>query len=89
MTTESLPDHVRRPHLRPIQPIPMKKDGKSFVALRDPISLSTETMVVPPQVIKVVQLFRGEQSLEEIAGELKGDIVQLERRVSVALPPAS
>jgi hypothetical protein len=79
MTAESLPDHIRRPHLRPIQPIPIKKDGQNYLALRDPIGLSKETMVVPPQVVKVIQMFRGERSLEDIAKELKGNIEQLER----------
>ena len=33
MTIESLPEHIRRPHVRPIQPIPVSKDGKQFIAL--------------------------------------------------------
>ena len=39
MTLDSLPEHIRRPHMRPIQPIPVTKDGKQLVALRDPAML--------------------------------------------------
>jgi AmmeMemoRadiSam system protein B len=70
---ESLPEHIRRPQLRPIQPIAVEKDGQQLFALRDPAMLCPQTMVVPPQVLLVMQHFRGERTLEEIAGELSGD----------------
>ena len=77
MTSESLPEHIRRPHLRPIQPIPVKdKSGKPFVALRDPAMLTNQTMVLPLPAMQVVQLFRGERSVEEIAEQLKGEVRQ-------------
>ncbi len=65
---ESLPEHVRRPHLRTIQPLGVKaQDGKQLVALRDPSMLSQQTMVVPPQVLPVLQHFRGDRPLDQIA----------------------
>lgn len=76
MTIESLPEHIRRPHLRPIQPIPMVKDGKQFVALRDPSMLAPHTMVVPMQVLPLVQLFRGDRPLDQIASQVGGDVNQ-------------
>lgn len=77
MTTESLPEHILRPHLRPIQPIPLTKDGKQFVGLRDPAMISAQMMVVPPQVLGVLQHFRGERSIHEIAEQVNGPQDQL------------
>lgn len=77
MTTEqALPDHLRRPHLRPIQPLPVQKDGKQFVALRDPTMLSQKTMVVQPQVVQVIQMFQGRQTVEEIAKQVNAPVDQ-------------
>ncbi|MHC5002657.1 MAG: AmmeMemoRadiSam system protein B [Planctomycetota bacterium] len=72
----SLPEHIRRPQLRPIQPIPVKKDGQKLVALRDPTMLSQQTMIVPPQALMVLQQFRGERPLEEIAAQFQADVGQ-------------
>ncbi|MHC4826729.1 MAG: AmmeMemoRadiSam system protein B, partial [Planctomycetota bacterium] len=76
MTIESLPEHIRRPHLRPIQPRPVTKDGKPFVALRDPAMLAGQTLVVPAQVLPALQHFRGERSIAEIAEQLQGNLDQ-------------
>jgi len=76
MTIESLPEHIRRPHLRPIQPRPVTKDDKPFVALRDPAMLAGQTLVVPAQVLPVLQHFRGERSIAEIAEQLQGNVEQ-------------
>lgn len=76
MTIDSLPEHIRRPHLRPIQPIPVAKDGKQFIALRDPAMLSPQTMVVPPTVMQIVQLFRGDRPIDQIATQVGGDVQQ-------------
>lgn len=72
MSTETTdrPDHLVRPHARPVQPLPVENDGKQFVALRDPSMLIQQTMVIPPQALGVIQLFDGEQSVAEIAGRL-------------------
>lgn len=67
MTTESLPEHLDRPHLRPIQPLPVQKEGKTLVALHDPTRLQPQTMIVPGQVLQILQQFRGEQSLHQLA----------------------
>lgn len=65
---ETLPEHIRRPHARSIQPIAIKaKDGSTRVALRDPSKLANETMVVPPQAMQMLQLFRGDRPLDQIA----------------------
>ena len=77
MSTDSLPEHVRRPHLRPIQPMPItNQQGQPFIALRDPVMLVTQTLVVPPAAMQIVQQFHGRQTIEEIAGQLGGDIKQ-------------
>ena len=77
MSTESLPEHIRRPHLRPIQPMPMVREGKPFVALRDPAMLVARTLVVPAQWLPVLQHFQGKRSLSEIAEQLRGPAEQL------------
>src|SRR5262245_8395935 len=77
MTADPLPDHIRKPHLRPIQPIPVSKDGKQFVALRDPSMLSQQTMVLPAPAVPVLQFFRGELEIDQIAQQLNGNVDQL------------
>ena len=69
MTDETLPDHIFRPHLRPVQPLPIQKDGRQFVALRDPTMLQKQTMVVPVQAMPILQSFVGKQSIEELASQ--------------------
>jgi len=76
MSIDSLPEHIRRPHLRPIQPIPVKKDGEQFVALRDPAMLSPQTVVIPAAAFGVLQHFRGENSLEELVDRFQGSLTQ-------------
>lgn len=78
MTTSDRPDHINTPHLRHIQPIPIKKDGKHFVALRDPSNLAGQTMVVAPQVMQLLQQFSGQNDLEAIAGQTGAPIERLE-----------
>lgn len=84
MNLESLPEHIRRPHLRPVQPRPLLKEGKPFVAIRDPAMLVRQTLVVPAQALAVLQQFRGERSIGEIADQLNGNLdqfVELARRL--------
>ncbi len=76
MSLESLPEHIRRPHLRPVQPRPLVRDGKPLVALQDPAMLVRQTLVVPAQALGVLQHFRGERSIAEIASQLNGDLNQ-------------
>jgi AmmeMemoRadiSam system protein B len=52
------------------------KDGKPFVALRDPAMLVGQTLVVPAQVLPALQHFRGERSIAEIAEQLQGNLDQ-------------
>jgi AmmeMemoRadiSam system protein B len=77
MTIESLPEHIRRPHLRPIQPVPVSKDGKHFIALRDPAMLCPQTMVIPLPELPVLQQFRGDRPIDQIATQINGDVRQL------------
>lgn len=84
MTLESLPEHIRRPHLRPIQPKPVVRDGKPFVALQDPARMVQQTLVVPAQALPALQQFRGERSIADIALQLSGNLdqfVELARRL--------
>ena len=67
MSPDSLPNHIRTPHIRPVQLIPVQKDGKQFLALRDPGQLSKQTMVVPPQTMQLLQQFQGMHDLEAIS----------------------
>ena len=62
-----LPDHLQIPHIRQFQPIPMKKEGKVIVGLRDPFQLSKETLALPGNLFTIVQKMNGETSAEDIA----------------------
>ncbi len=73
---ESLPEHIRRPHLRPVQPQAVFREGKPFVVLRDPAMLVRQTLVIPAQALPVLQHFRGERSIAEIAEQLNGNLEQ-------------
>ncbi|MDY7108085.1 MAG: AmmeMemoRadiSam system protein B [Planctomycetota bacterium] len=77
MPTDPLPSHIERPHLRPIQPVPVMKDGKQLVALRDPAMLVPQTMVVPVQVMGILQHLQGRLTLEELSDRTGGDLRQL------------
>lgn len=77
MTLESLPEHLQRPHLRPIQPIPVDKDGQQYLALHDPQRLQPNTMVIPAQAMRVLQEFQGEKTLDQITSQIGGNFEQV------------
>lgn len=74
---ESLPEHVQKPALRPIQPIPVQKDGQVLLALRDPAMICRQTVVVSHQALQILRQFRGEVRLDELADRTGGDLGQL------------
>ena len=76
--SDPLPEHVRRPQVRPVQPIPVQKDGKPFVALRDPSMLQKQTMVVPMPAMQVIAQFQGKASLEELGQRFGIPLPQLQ-----------
>jgi AmmeMemoRadiSam system protein B len=55
----------------------MQKEGKTYVALRDPTMLMKQTMVVPTQAMQIIQLFQGKRTLEELAEQINGNLDQL------------
>ena len=71
MPFSDLPEHLLMPALRQFQAWPVQKDGKQFVALRDPFMLTKETLVIPPNVFAAVQLIDGESTLDEIIEKTK------------------
>jgi len=82
--TDAVPTHIDVPEIRPIQPIPVQKDGKRLVALRDPLMLTQRTMIVPPQVAAVLQTFQGKLSLHEIGqrtGVARAQLLELARNL--------
>ncbi len=74
-----LPEHIFKPHMRPVQPVRMEKDGKPFVALRDPMMLSRQTMVIQPQAMNILQQFQGMRTLDEIADQFSTPVDQFSR----------
>ena len=64
---DTLPDHLRRPHVRLFQPLPATHNDQQLLVLRDPMSLSNQSMAVSPQVIMLIQQFQGERTLDEFA----------------------
>jgi AmmeMemoRadiSam system protein B len=70
MPTER-PDHLERPHLRPLQPIPIKREEQPVIMLRDPLMLSDEAMAVPPPAMQALQMCDGTNSIDQIAGAVK------------------
>ena len=85
MSTADLAEHLQRPALRRVHPVPLQKDNQLFLGLQDPCMLFPQMMVVPPQAFQVMQFFNGERSVDEIAGNLKlenaAPLVELVRRL--------
>lgn len=85
MSTAELAEHLQRPALRRVHPVPLQKDNQVFLGLQDPCMLSPQMMVVPPQAFQVMQFFNGERSVDEIAGTLKlsdtGPLLELVRKL--------
>jgi len=77
MSAEPTLDHLQRPHLRRIQPLGLNKDGQQFVALRDPTMLCEQTVVVPAAAMRIVQYFRGEHTVDQIAQQVGGSAQQV------------
>jgi AmmeMemoRadiSam system protein B len=71
MSIETLPEHLVRPALRRIHPVPLQRENQLFLGLQDPCMLSGQMMVVPPQAFQVIQFFNGERSVEEVGATLK------------------
>ena len=71
MSTETLPEHLARPALRRIHPVPMQRENQLFLGLQDPCGLSSQMMVVPPQAFQVMQLFNGTRTVDEIVVAMK------------------
>ena len=60
-----------RPRLRAdIEPLPVDIDGQELIALRDPQGLTSDTAVVPPGALHILEYFDGTHSLEEIQQDL-------------------
>ncbi len=71
MSSSTLPEHLQRPALRRIHPVPLQKDNQLFLGLQDPLMLQGQMMVVPPPAFQVMQLFNGERTIDEILGTIK------------------
>ncbi|HMN96567.1 MAG TPA: AmmeMemoRadiSam system protein B [Phycisphaerales bacterium] len=70
MSTNTLPEHIRRPHVRQFQPLPAVHQGQQLVVLRDPMMLLPQSMAVSPQAVPVIAQFQGERTVEEIAAAM-------------------
>jgi hypothetical protein len=83
-TTPAAPlaEHLHRPQIRNFQPTSFEKDGKSFVLLRDPSMLTEQQMAVMPQVLQLVLLFQGRETLDEIAAKTQAPMHLLQDLVT-------
>jgi AmmeMemoRadiSam system protein B len=77
-----LAEHLFRPQIRNFQPTGFEKDGKSFVLLRDPSMLTEQQMAVLPQVLQLVLLFQGRETLDEIAAKTQAPMHLLQDLVT-------
>ena len=80
MSTER-PEHLERPHIRPLQPIPIKREEQPVIMLRDPLMLSDEAMAVPPPAMQALQMFDGTNSVDQIAEAVKQNRELIEQLV--------
>ena len=80
MSTNEIPEHIQRPHIRRIHPIPGKDpNGRPIVQLRDPFMLARDRMLgVPVQAMQAIQQFDGQHTLQEIADSIKRNLSDIE-----------
>ena len=72
-----LPEHLLKPHLRRIEPMPIQREDTQAIALRDPFQLSSDTMAVHPNALGLLQHFQGQVTLEQLGEQFKADPMEL------------
>ena len=70
MTTEVQPNVPDRPTLRLVEPMWVEHRGQRYLHLRDPMSLSDLTVMIPEMAAPVVTLLDGSRNLAEIRSAL-------------------
>ena len=80
MSTNEIPEHILKPHIRRIHPIPgQDQSGRPIVQLRDPFMLARDRMLgVPVPAMQAIQQFDGEHTLEEIANSIKRNVSDIQ-----------
>lgn len=81
MSAPATPDHLQRPHIRPFQPLAGNQQGQQVVALRNPVPMTEQMLVIPAQVFPLLGLFQGERTLEEISEQTKAPVEFLQQLV--------
>ncbi|MDP6987802.1 MAG: AmmeMemoRadiSam system protein B, partial [Phycisphaerales bacterium] len=76
------PAHIERPHLRRVLPQPVTNGEKKGLALRDPLMLAPQTMVIPIGMAQALQHFNGEWTIGEISTNLKAPPEAVEQLVA-------
>ena len=57
------------PKLRPVEIFPVEAEGRQLLALRDTFQYVTETVLVPREILPVLQFFDGQHSILDIQTE--------------------
>ena len=70
MTTEAQPNIPERPTLRLVEPMWLEHLGQRYLHLRDPMSLSDLTVMIPEVAAPLVTLLDGSRNLAEIRSAL-------------------
>lgn len=76
------PAHIERPHLRRVLPQPVSNGEQKGLALRDPLMLAPQTMVIPIGMAQALQHFDGEWTIDEISTNLKAPPEAVEQLVA-------
>lgn len=76
------PAHIERPHLRRVLPQPVSNGEQQGLALRDPLMLAPQTMVIPIGMAQALQHFNGEWTVDEISTNLKAPLEAVEELVT-------
>jgi len=69
------------PKLRPLTLVPAEHQGRRFLLLQDPEQISEEVVMMPVEVLPVIQFFDGQHSLRDIQAEIMrqtGELVDTE-----------
>ncbi len=68
---------LEKPRLRPVEAVPVRHDGQTLVALRDPERLTGELVIVPAATFLILALMDGTRTLREVQAEIQRHFQQL------------
>ena len=77
MDSDSIPEHIDRPHIRRFVPVAVRQGDRQVVVLQDPLRLADRTLNVAPQALQLLARLQGEKTLSEVATSVGAEVDQI------------